>query len=154
MFNTLRLLSPNFTKVILWKSVGLSEEETKQRGVAVRPEIKEFDDIKVISKSKTFVLTQENIFLYIKNIHLNYKLNSKPSKPANPSNSFKVTNCFFGASRLKINEIERNFIHYGHGIPFLRAGSWRFGNDDIRYVVIFGIDNISLRHSEICKNNL
>ena len=66
MFNTLRLLSPYFTKVILWKSVGLSAEETKQRGVAVRPEIKEFDDIKVILKSKIFVLTQENVFLYIK----------------------------------------------------------------------------------------
>ena len=81
LFNTLRLLSLHFGKVILCKPVGLSADKTKQRSVTVRPEIKEFDDInKKFEICKLCSNTRKVNFIY-RNIHLNYKLNSEPSKP-------------------------------------------------------------------------
>ena len=52
MINTLRRFSPNFTEVILCKSVGLSTQETKWRDVIETPEIKKFDDSKVSFRVK------------------------------------------------------------------------------------------------------
>ena len=52
MINTLRRFSPNFTEVILCKSVGLSTQKTKWRDVIETPEIKQFDDSKVSLRVK------------------------------------------------------------------------------------------------------
>ena len=43
-------------------------------------------------------------------------------------------------------------MYSGYGIAFDGAGSWNFGNDNARNVVIFGVDNSSSSHVDDCKN--
>ena len=43
-------------------------------------------------------------------------------------------------------------MYRGYGIVFDGAGSWNFGNDFARNIVIFGVDNSSL-HADNYKNN-
>ena len=40
------------------------------------------------------------------------------------------------------------YVYSGYGITFDSAGSWSFGNDTTRNVIIFGVDNSSLSHSD------
>ena len=42
----------------------------------------------------------------------------------------------------------------GYGIAFDGAGSWNFGNNLTRNVVIFGVDKSSSSYTDKCKNNL
>ena len=46
------------------------------------------------------------------------------------------------------NAIKRKFIHNGQGIVFDGEDSWIFRNDFARNVVIFGVDNSSLFHTD------
>ena len=45
-------------------------------------------------------------------------------------------------------------MYSGYGILFDEAGSWNFGNDKARNVIIFGFDNRSSSHTDNCRNNL
>ena len=47
---------------------------------------------------------------------------------------------------------KENRVDSGYKIVFYGAGSWNLGNDFARNV-IFGVDNSSSSHTEICKNN-
>ena len=49
----------------------------------------------------------------------------------NPTNNVTLKNCFFGTGKLVRNAIKK--VH--------EEGSWSFGNDFSRNVVIFGVDN-------------
>ena len=42
----------------------------------------------------------------------------------------------------------------GYGIAFNNAGSWNYGNDFARNVVIFGVDDPSSSRVNNCKNNI
>ena len=42
----------------------------------------------------------------------------------------------------------------GHGIAFDGKGTWSFGNNYARNVIMFGVDNIPSSHADNCKNNL
>ena len=44
-------------------------------------------------------------------------------------------------------------MYSGYGIAFDGAGSWSFGNDDVRNAVFFGIDNSLSSHTDNHKNN-
>ena len=44
-------------------------------------------------------------------------------------------------------------MHRVYRIAFDSAGSWNFGNDCAKNVVIFGADNSSSFHADNCKNN-
>ena len=44
-------------------------------------------------------------------------------------------------------------MYNGYGITFDSAGWWSFNNDTARNVIIFGVDNSSLSHSDNRKNN-
>ena len=45
------------------------------------------------------------------------------------------------------------YVYIGHGIGFGGAGSWNFGNDFARNVVIFGVYNSSSSRSDNCESN-
>ena len=47
----------------------------------------------------------------------------------------KVNNCLFGATK--------KYIYIGHGVAFDGADSWKFGNQECRNVVIFGVGQVS-----------
>ena len=44
-------------------------------------------------------------------------------------------------------------LHCGYGLKFDGAGSWNFGNDFARNVVIFDIDDSSSSHTDERENN-
>ena len=71
----------------------------------------------------------------------------------NPSNDFTVKNCLLGTVKLTRNVIKSRLIYNGQGIAFDGAGSWSFGNDFARYIVIFGVDNTLSSHTNNHKNN-
>ena len=45
-------------------------------------------------------------------------------------------------------------MYSGLGIAFDGEGSWNFGDDGAKKVVIFVVDNISTFHSDNLKNNI
>ena len=48
--------------------------------------------------------------------------------------------------------IKKKYVYSRYGIIIDSAGSWNFGNDFARNVIIFGVDNSSSSHSDNCKN--
>ena len=62
-------------------------------------------------------------------------------------------NCLFGATNKAKNSSKEKWVCSGYGIAFDGAGSWSFGNDDARNVVIFGADNSLSSHTDNYKNN-
>ena len=60
----------------------------------------------------------------------------------------------FVTIKLVRNAIKSKFTYNGRGIAFDGEGSWSFGNDFARNVLIFGIDNNSSSHTDNQKNNL
>ena len=48
-----------------------------------------------------------------------------------------------GATNIVKNSNKEKFVYSGYGITFGSAGSWSFGNDFARNVVIFGVYNSS-----------
>ena len=65
----------------------------------------------------------------------------------NPSNNFTINICLLG----QLNKKEK-FVYYGYGIAFYEAGSWIFGNEFTKNIVIFDVDNSLSRH-EIHKKS-
>ena len=52
------------------------------------------------------------------------------------------------------NDDKEKYVSSGYGIAFDRKGSWSFGNDFARNVMIFGVDNNSSSHTDNLKNDL
>ena len=52
------------------------------------------------------------------------------------------------------NSDKKNYVYSGYGITFDSAGSWSFDNHTARNVIIFGVDNSLLSHSDNHKNIL
>ena len=57
--------------------------------------------------------------------------------------NFKFKNCLFGATNIVKGSDEEKYVYSGCGITFESTGSWSFGNDFARNVIIFGVDNSS-----------
>ena len=55
--------------------------------------------------------------------------------------------------KLVRNAIKSKFIYNGWEKEFDGKGSWSFGNDFARNVVIFGVDNSSSSHTDNRKND-
>ena len=83
---------------------------------------------------------QKNYLSKIVNVYTVYDLDVWPK---NTTNNFKFKNFLFGATN----------VYSGYGITFASAGSWSFNNDLARSIIIFGVNNSSLSHSDNCKNN-
>ena len=62
-------------------------------------------------------------------------------------------NCLFGATNIAKNSSKEKWVCSGYGMAFDGAGSWSFGNDNARNVVIFGADNSLSSHTDNYKNN-
>ena len=71
----------------------------------------------------------------------------------NPTNNLKFRNCLFGATNIVKNSVKEKYVYSGYEITFDSAGSWSFDICFARNVIIFGVDNSSLSHSDNCKNN-
>ena len=84
------------------------------------------------------------------NVYIVYDLDAWPR---NPTNNFKFKNCLFGATDIGINSDKKKYVYSGYGITFDNAGSWSFGNDFARNIIIFGVDNSSSSHSDNHKKN-
>ena len=60
----------------------------------------------------------------------------------------------FGATNIVKNTGKSKCVYSGHGIAFDGAGSWKFGNDVTRNIVIFCVNNSSSSHTDNCKRNI
>ena len=66
---------------------------------------------------------------------------------------FKFINCLFGVTSIVKNSDKEKWVYSGYGITFDDAGSWHFGNEIARNVVIFGVDKSSSSHTDNRKIN-
>ena len=106
----------------------------------------------VILKFNNSVLVQKSSSLYsnfILNLYIVYELNNQS---CNPSNNFPLKNCLFVPFKLVNNAIKSKFTYNGGGIA-IDGGSWSFGNDFARNVVIFGVDSSSSSNNDSRKSN-
>ena len=53
----------------------------------------------------------------------------------------------FGATSIVKNSDKEKRLYNGYRIAFDKKGTWRFGNDYARNVIIFGVDNSSSSHA-------
>ena len=58
-----------------------------------------------------------------------------------------------GATNIVKNSDAFKWFHTGYGLVFDGTGSWDFGNDHTRNVLIVDIAKSSSSHAENCKNN-
>ena len=59
----------------------------------------------------------------------------------------------FGATNIAKNNDNSKYVYGCCGIAYDEAGSWSFGNDFCRNVLIFGVDNSSSSQIDNLKNN-
>ena len=59
----------------------------------------------------------------------------------------------FGATNIVKNSDKSKWVYTGYGIAFDGEGSWSFGNDFDKNVIIFCVDNSSSSHADNHKNN-
>ena len=75
---------------------------------------------------------------YMLNAHrkayIAYELDAWPKVPLD---NLKFKNCLFGATSVVKNSDKEKWVNSGYEITFDDAGSWSFGNDVARNVVIF-----------------
>ena len=104
-----------------------------------------------IKFDKDALAVEQNHYLTkIVNVYIVYELYTWPR---NPTNNFKFKNWLFGETNVVKNSDKEKYVYSGFGITFDSAGSWSFGNDSARNVMIFGVDNSSSSHSDNRKNN-
>ena len=90
---------------------------------------------------------------YLTKIVIIYTLFDLDDQQKSPTNNFKFKNCLFGATNIVKNSHKEKYVSNEYGITFDTAGSWHFGNNFVRSVVIFGIDNSSSSHADNRQNN-
>ena len=88
--------------------------------------------------------------IYTQHVYIVYELDTWPR---NPTNIFPLKSCLFDTVKLVRNAIKSEFIDNGSGIAFGGEFSCSFDNDLGRNVVIFGIVNSLLSHTDKQKNN-
>ena len=84
----------------------------------------------------------------ILNLYIFHKLNTS-SRSA--TNNISLKDCLFGTVKLTRSGGKSKFDDNARGMAFDGKGSWSFGKDFARNVVIFGIDNISSSHTDSWK---
>ena len=70
----------------------------------------------------------------------------------NSPNNSRLKYCVLGVPNMAKSDKSKNVCN-GYGIGFDGTGSWEFGNDLAKNIVIFGVDNSSSTHIDDCKNN-
>ena len=79
--------------------------------------------------------------------YITYDLDTWPNKSLR---NYTLKSCLFNATSIVKNS-DKEYSDYV--IAFDRKGTWSFGHDYARNVVIFNVDNSSLSHSDNRKNN-
>ena len=106
--------------------------------------------IAIIFDKDLLAVEQNNYLTKFENVYVVFDLDARPR---NPTNNFKFKNCLFRATNIVKNSDKEKCVCSGYGITFDSAGSWSFGNDFARNVIIFDVDNSSLFHCDNRKNN-
>ena len=83
----------------------------------------------------TLAIEQTNYACKIVNIYIVYDLDTCPK---NPTNNFKFKNSLFATTSVVEISDKEEYAYSGYVITFDTAGSWSFGHDFDRNVVIFG----------------
>ena len=86
----------------------------------------------------------------ILNLYIFHELNTWSR---NPTDNISLKNCLFGTVKLTRSGGKSKFDDNARGIAFDGKGSWSFGKEFARNVVILGIDNISSSHTDSWKKN-
>ena len=94
-------------------------------------------------------IEQSNYLTKIVNVYIVYDLDARLR---NPTKNFKFKNCLFGATNIVKNSDKEKCVYSGYGITFDSAGSWNFGNNFVRNVIIFDVDNSLSSHFDNRKN--
>ena len=132
----------------------MSLEEIKPPNVSLALETNFLFSGMLSLKSTHFVQEQEQLcFSYNKRTNL-YIVSELPNWPGNPRSTFVIENFLFGAVKSTSKAMKRNFICNGYKIAFNGAGLWSFSNDFALYVIVFGVENSSWRHSENSKSRI
>ena len=117
---------------------------------------------RVIWKLTTCLAAKKFLFFML-NLHIVYEL-TIPNKQifsgkllvglCGQSNSFPRKSCLFGTVKLVRKRIKSKFTYNGWRIAFDGEGSWSFGNELARNILIFGVENSSSSHTDNWKHNL
>ena len=99
--------------------------------------------------NSVLAVEQNNHTTKIVNVYVVYDLDAWSRIPLN---NFKLKTSLFGATNIVKNSDKEKWVYCCYGITFDGAGSWNFGNDLARNVVIFGGDNSSSSHADNGKN--
>ena len=110
---------------------------------------------KVIFKFNNPVLVKKNSSVLYSNFILNlYIFYESDNWMCNPISNFTLKNCLFATVKLVISAVKSKFTYNGQRIAFDGEGSWGFGNDFARNVIVFDVDNSSSFHTNNRKNNV
>ena len=94
-------------------------------------------------------MKQNNYATRIGNAYIVYDLDNWPKVSFRNFTLKKL----FGATNIVKNSDKEKYKYSGYGIAFDGKGSWNFGDDFARNVVIFGIDSNSSSHTDNQKND-
>ena len=93
-------------------------------------------------------VAQNNYITKIVNAYIVYDLDGSPR---NLINNFRSKNNLFGS--INIVKSSDKKVYRSHGRTFDGVGSWDFGKDFARYLLIFGVGNSFSSHTDNRKNN-
>ena len=150
-FNTLESTTDKgIDYVIDWKSQVLFESKLLPLTGAFLPNMK-YSGYKIGTEfnNTQLVVEQSNYATKTVNAYFVYDLEDWPKIPLR---TFKLKNCMLGATNIVKNSFKGKYVYSGYGIAFDGKGSWSFGNDLARNLVIFGVDNSSSSHTYNHKN--
>ena len=68
-------------------------------------------------------------------------------------NTFKLKKCLLRGRNTVKKSDRAQWIYFCYGMAFAKSGSWSFGCNFVRNVIIFSVDNRLLSHSDNRKNN-
>ena len=133
-----------------WKSNGVCNSKLKPLYTAF------FNSIK-LSEYRARLKFDKDLFAVEQNNYLTESVNvdnvcNLDAWPRNPINNFKFKNYLFGGTNIIKKSDKQKHVYSEYRITFDSAGSWSFGNDFPRNVVIFGADNSSSSHADNRKN--
>ena len=95
------------------------------------------------------VVEQNNCSTKIINTYIVYDLNDWLNVLLR---NFTLKICLFGTTTIVKNRDKEKYVYSGYGIAFDGKGSWSFGNNYARNIIIFGVDSSS-SHTDNLKND-
>ena len=84
------------------------------------------------------VVEQNNYAAIVINAYIVYELDTLPKILLN---NFIFKKGLFGGTNTVKKSDGAKWVYFCHGIAFVKAGSWSFGCNFVRNVIIFGVDN-------------